>query len=223
MGGFDIEFLRQYISAEEYKIAIETGSLKGDSSFLMSKIFEKVHTIEINELLFKLVEKRFKDTNVITHFGNSAELLPKIIETIDKPVLFYLDAHWSGDATIEWGKSRWTGYRTQNGIIINTGYIKSDEPSLEITSKQQVPLEEEMMAIYILCKHKTVIYIDDLDKFDVDGKGKIDQGFKGERWDSINIAVIMDKMKDRIENVYDYYSEEAGCITQRLIILKEII
>jgi hypothetical protein len=59
--------------------------------------FDRVYSIELSErLYFEAVEKFRADTNVFILHGDSAAVLSEIIPPMKGPVLFWLDAHYSG-------------------------------------------------------------------------------------------------------------------------------
>lgn len=47
------DFLKQLIEKFSIKIFIETGTYLGDSTAVAAQLFEKVHTIELSENLYK--------------------------------------------------------------------------------------------------------------------------------------------------------------------------
>lgn len=78
-------------------VFIETGTGYAETTELASGIFRKVHTIELSEVLYKRATDKFgKTKNVTCHFGDSKKILPKLIAQLDEPIIFYLDAHYSG-------------------------------------------------------------------------------------------------------------------------------
>lgn len=88
----------------EIEFAVETGTYKGQSAKQLAKHFKKVHTIEIFEPLFRESKNNNKDVNnIIYHFGDTIELLPNIVKSIDKPAFYFIDAHISGQDTM-WNK-----------------------------------------------------------------------------------------------------------------------
>ncbi len=98
------EFLQKIKKSLEIKklpkIVIETGTFRGDSTEILSKLFLKVHTIEIDPSFYKYVEMKFKNApNIKCHFGNSVKILPKLLSSIKEPVVFFLDAHHIGGNT----------------------------------------------------------------------------------------------------------------------------
>lgn len=85
-----------------YQYLVETGTYLGDTSEAMAPYFDKIWTTEIDKKLFDDVKIRLAPyMNVRCHYGSSADLLPKIIPEVDKPAIFFLDAHYSGPGTGE--------------------------------------------------------------------------------------------------------------------------
>ena len=78
-------------------ILIESGSFDGSFMLNMSDKYLKLHTIELIEDLYRITSNRLRDYEHITcHLGHSPVVLSKILETIDEPVTFWLDAHYLG-------------------------------------------------------------------------------------------------------------------------------
>lgn len=77
------------------KIAVETGTHVGDTTYWLAENFDLVYTIEKNSnSLFIAKEKCKNFTNINFCEGFSNELLEDVISKIhDKQVIFFLDAH----------------------------------------------------------------------------------------------------------------------------------
>jgi hypothetical protein len=61
----------------------------------LATIVAHVHTIEQDHALFFDAHRALRDLpSVECHFGPSNAVLTTILQTIDEPVLFWLDAHW---------------------------------------------------------------------------------------------------------------------------------
>ena len=81
-------------------IFIETGTFKGDTIEAVKNDFYKIYSIELGQNLFEYASNRFANYDHISILqGNSSEILPKIIKDIERPCLFWLDAHHSGGIT----------------------------------------------------------------------------------------------------------------------------
>lgn len=206
MGKFQYEAIRHLINPS-YKIAVETGTCFGESATTLSHYFDTVYTIEIQKELYEMTKNKLKDNTKINFLHGDSKLkileLADTLNNSDSNILFWLDAHWSGDNTVNWAESRWKGYN------LNTGY--SDDPennSVIPTAKQQVPLDDEIMNIYNNIQKECVIYIDDFDKIDQNTlKGLKNKAFKEENWTHLDFNVIFDKIKDRTLDIIITYEQ----------------
>jgi len=194
MGVFQEHFLRRHLVLEDFPICVETGTNLGWSTETITKIFPEVYTIEIVPALHERAQRTFNCTCIL---GDSATELPNVISRLDRPTVFFLDAHWSGDSTTDWSASSFSGYGVDTGM-----------------GDEQVPLLREIEAI-VLFPHRCAVYIDDMDKFDESGAGLKDKGFKGEDWSKVHLKDIMEKLKPRMERLW---VEEQ----QMLVLLGEI-
>ena len=81
-------------------VFIETGTYKGKMVYAVQPYIKKIYSIELARAYYENAQKRFVGyPNIHILHGQSGEILPKILEGIDKPCLFWLDAHWSGGST----------------------------------------------------------------------------------------------------------------------------
>ncbi len=92
--------LVQILRDHALSVAVETGTFLGDTAAALSRHCEQVITIELHPRLAALARLRFTDNpRVSVVEGDSGLLLPKIVAELDRPTLFYLDGHYSGDGT----------------------------------------------------------------------------------------------------------------------------
>ncbi len=90
----------EYQQKSSYKTFIETGTYRGDMVEAQKSRFKKIISIELSSNLYKKAKRRFiKDRHVIVIHGDSGKVLPKILDDIDEPVIFWLDAHYFGGIT----------------------------------------------------------------------------------------------------------------------------
>ncbi|MBI1245738.1 MAG: hypothetical protein GC202_12085 [Alphaproteobacteria bacterium] len=81
----------------ELRLFVETGTFKGDTAEWASGQFEKVWTVEADDALFNSTRERLKGSpNIVCVKGDSRAGLREIVPQLDKPALFWLDAHWCG-------------------------------------------------------------------------------------------------------------------------------
>jgi hypothetical protein len=77
---------------------VETGTLKGEGvKSALAAGFPKVISIELSGALYAENRERFKDDpRVDLRLGDSGRVLAEVIEGIDSPITFWLDAHMNG-------------------------------------------------------------------------------------------------------------------------------
>jgi hypothetical protein len=79
---------------------IETGTLHGDTTKAVEHAFEQVDTIELGEELAANAKKRFvRKPKITVHQGDSGVEIKKVLDRLDQPALFFLDAHYSKGET----------------------------------------------------------------------------------------------------------------------------
>jgi hypothetical protein len=81
-------------------VFIETGTYHGDTVNEMKGRYGRVVSIEVDPVLCGKARERFRgDRNVEIILGDCARELPRILETVSEPAVFWLDGHWSGEGT----------------------------------------------------------------------------------------------------------------------------
>jgi hypothetical protein len=196
MGGFDVnKVLYMFPNFKgNFTTAIETGTLFGESTEIMSYWFDEVHTIEIEKHLYDAANKKFQGNKKINcHYGDSPDIIKKLSYQVKDKVLFFLDAHWSGDENVNWEKSKWNGW-SGKGYNTKTG-CRNNDPS---KSENQNPLDKELETIVNDYKQECIIYIDDMDKFDIMGNAILNAGFEGEDWSHLSVQKIFKIVKPRL-------------------------
>ena len=92
--------VRQYATLFGCAVLVETGTLLGDMVYACRHVFREIHSIELDEALYRRARERFRRYSQIRfHHGDSAEVLPRVVAGLSEPVLFWLDAHYSGGIT----------------------------------------------------------------------------------------------------------------------------
>lgn len=78
---------------------VETGTYKGNSAIWAASNFDKVYTIEISPELSKYAASRpDAKENIEFIVGSSKTEMPKLVERINGPALYWLDGHWCMNA-----------------------------------------------------------------------------------------------------------------------------
>lgn len=119
-------------------VFIETGTYKGNTALWASKHFNQVFTIELDEQRYRKTFSRISNMkeseNIVFLHGNSKDQLKYVLDMINEPVVFWLDAHGLG---------------------------KPEEPT---TQEDEIPLMQELSVIFDWQQrtgNECVILIDD--------------------------------------------------------------
>jgi hypothetical protein len=182
-------------------LAIETGTCRGNGARALSKKFKKVITIELSETLLKQAKEKLSLeglTNIQFIHGNSSielsKLLPLHLE--NDSIFFFLDAHWSGDSSVDWENSAWKGYG------LNTAHL--GKGGARPTPSEQCPLLEELRAIRKYCLGPAIILIDDMRNISKETK----PAFIGENWSHLSREALILELGDRLIGKIDLKSPE---------------
>jgi hypothetical protein len=86
------------------RILVETGTFHGDTLAALRGSFDQLHSIELDEVLFKRAVQRFSsDPRIRLWEGDSGSVLPHVLSGIRQPILFWLDGHYSGEGSARAG------------------------------------------------------------------------------------------------------------------------
>ncbi len=89
---------------KEYAVSafVETGTYLGNMIEAQKANFQEIHSVELGKDLHEKALKRFEnDTHVKLWLGDSGKVLPKIVATLNKSAIFWLDGHYSGGVTAQ--------------------------------------------------------------------------------------------------------------------------
>jgi hypothetical protein len=79
---------------------VETGTYLGQMVNQTRSRFNKIISIELDDKLFEMAKEKFSPYNNISIIhGESDKILPSILSNIDEPIIYWLDAHYSGGIT----------------------------------------------------------------------------------------------------------------------------
>lgn len=94
------ETVKEYAYKFSIDILVETGTYLGVMINSVKGFFSEIYSIELDRNLYLKAKKLFrKYDNMHILQGNSSKILPKLLDKIEKPCLFWLDAHYSGGIT----------------------------------------------------------------------------------------------------------------------------
>lgn len=82
------------------RILVETGTFRGDTVWYFRNQFQRIVSIEVQPQLAALAADRFASLSHIEIIeGDSASKLAAVVPTLDAPVMFWLDGHYSAGIT----------------------------------------------------------------------------------------------------------------------------
>ena len=89
--------LKQRLMLDDF---IEAGTYRGDTAEWAAKHFARVTTVELSPQFHAAAVARFRSSPVVRPLqGDSSAVLGKLVAELDRPAIFWLDAHWSGSET----------------------------------------------------------------------------------------------------------------------------
>lgn len=138
--------------AEKYHLTtlVETGTYMGDMIYAMKNHFTALYSIELDHDLAVNAKKRFANHPHITILeGDSAKLLPKVLQNIKGNTLFWLDGHYSGGVTAK-GDSETPIMQELKAILtsdISNCVIAIDDANLFNGGTQDYPTIDDLKKI----------------------------------------------------------------------------
>lgn len=106
IAGLKLSFLKSLQELFHIDTFIESGTYLGDTAENASRVFSQVHTIELASGLYERAKARFADhENVTVYYGDSARVLPSILNNPQGRILFFLDGHFSQRNTAKGDKN----------------------------------------------------------------------------------------------------------------------
>ena len=89
-----------YHDVSGYSILVETGTCLGDMVDAEKKKFDHIYSVELSEKLCRDAQRRFRRyKHIDIRQGDSRKVLGEIVKQLDRPAIFWLDAHYSGGVT----------------------------------------------------------------------------------------------------------------------------
>lgn len=190
-----LEELRQEHGIGGFKEFVETGTLFGHTTLHASYWFDRVTTIELSsDLHAEAVKHLAHRPNILCLHGNSADVLPDVIEKLAGPTLFFLDAHWSGDSSVDWENSLFSGYPADTARLDHSGLAEAE---------RQVPLMNELESIAAGHLWPAVVVIDDWGSI-----GGQDFAFSGEDWSAFDRQKILERISGHDRTLFHFPYDE---------------
>jgi hypothetical protein len=100
-----------YENAQRYglRVLVETGTYYGEMVAAMKKRFDAIYSVEFDSELALRAQKKFaRWPHIHIMHGDSQRLMPEILQALDQPALFWLDAGYYGWAGLQGDRQRLT-------------------------------------------------------------------------------------------------------------------
>ena len=95
-----VDAVLEYRGRFGLRTLVETGTYMGDMLEAVQDDFDRLYSIELDPTLFERARRRFAKTPHVTLIqGDSSCEIAALLERNEQPILFWLDAHYSGDGT----------------------------------------------------------------------------------------------------------------------------
>jgi hypothetical protein len=97
---FKQETVKAYAKRFSLAVLVETGTFMGDMIYNTRHVFEQIHSVELDNVLYANAVRRFRRySHIHLWHGDSNDVLPQILKQLNWPALFWLDAHYSAGIT----------------------------------------------------------------------------------------------------------------------------
>lgn len=92
--------VKRYAKQAKIRTLVETGTYMGHMIDATRHSFDHIYSIELDNALHEAAARRFAgNERVILLKGDSGVIVPELVDKVNEPALFWLDAHWSGGTT----------------------------------------------------------------------------------------------------------------------------
>ena len=135
----------------KYKIAtvIETGTNHGKTTQALAALAPAVLTIEIDENLWLEAEHLEAFANIKRYCGDSALVLPVLLEEVPRPILFYLDAHWGEHSPLLDELDAIAKHQLGDSVIVIHDFYNPQHPDYGYDSWDIGPYKYELIEPYL--------------------------------------------------------------------------
>ena len=135
--------IHQYQKQYGYRIFVETGTCHGHMVQAQLDRFDRIYSIELDQALHQAAVQKFADRQHVHLLqGDSGKVLAQVLNKLEQPAIFWLDAHFSGGVTAKGDK--------------NTPVIEEVEMILEQQHLDHVILIDDARSFYRIKDYPTV-------------------------------------------------------------------
>jgi hypothetical protein len=137
--------VREYAQRYGLRTLVETGTYYGEMVAAMRKHFDQIYSVEFDSALADRAQKKFSPwLHVHIVKGDSRQVVPGLLESLNQPALFWLDAGYYGWAGLEGDKQRLT---TELEAILShpvVGHVILMDDARGLTGENGAPTVEQL-------------------------------------------------------------------------------
>jgi hypothetical protein len=101
--------VREYGDVYGLRILVETGTYYGEMVAALRRDFDQIYSVEYEPELARRARNKFSRwPNIHILEGDSQQVIPQLLKSLDRPALFWLDAGYYGWAGLQGDKQRLT-------------------------------------------------------------------------------------------------------------------
>ena len=130
-------------------ILVETGTYRGKMIFAMRPYFDHIISIELADELATRAQQLFASVNTVEIIhGDSATELPRVVSSLDRAAIFWLDGHYSGGETARAAED--SPLRRELSCIFSSpieGHVIAIDDAHLFNGKDGYPTPEELTAM----------------------------------------------------------------------------
>lgn len=92
--------VKRYAKQAKIRTLVETGTYMGDMIDATKHSFDVIYSVELDDAYHQTAVRMFAElAHVVLRKGDSSTVIPALVQEIDEPALFWLDAHYSSGRT----------------------------------------------------------------------------------------------------------------------------
>jgi hypothetical protein len=133
------------------RVMVETGTYMGAMVYATREVFRRIISIEVDEVLHEKAVRRFaKWPHIEIRLGDSEIELPRVLESLQEPALFWLDGHFSGGVTSR-GRLETPIVQELKAVLQHPvgGHVVLIDDSREFTGQHDYPTLDEIRTLVL--------------------------------------------------------------------------
>ncbi len=159
--------VKEYAKRFSLETLVETGTYLGFMVRSTRDTFRRIYSIELQETLYRRAVRKFSRFPHVTILqGDSGEVLARLLETLDEPCLFWLDAHHSSGAAFKTAKGNML-----TPIVLELGHIFAHaraqdhviliDDAREFTGMNDYPTIDQLRELVLRAKPEFILEVRD--------------------------------------------------------------